>query len=230
MIKKENQRILALIPAYNEERSVANVVRGALEFLPVLVVDDGSTDNTAQQAGLAGAEVLQQRPNQGKGAALRTGFKRALDQGYEAVLTLDADEQHDPKEIPSFLQAYTTIQADLIIGQRDFSVMPAVRKVSNTLGTLLFSWAIGQSIPDNQSGYRLINRRLMQLLLEPMEQGFEFEVEMIVKCIRHNYKLDWTPIRTIYGDEKSHINPLRHTFKFIQVSLRARRELKARRR
>lgn len=229
MVVKENPNLLALIPAYNEGRRVAGVVRGALEFLPVLVVDDGSADDTARQAGSAGAEVLLQHPNQGKGAALRLGFVRALEQGYDAVLTLDADGQHDPKEIPAFIQAYATRQPDLIIGKRDFSAMPPVRRVSNTLGTLLFSWAAGRSIPDNQSGYRLISRRLMEALLESAERGFEFEVEMIVTCILFNYKLDWTPIRTIYGDEKSHISPLRHVYKFLQVSLRTRRVLMAER-
>lgn len=225
MSTKENPRILCVIPAYNEERSVAEVVRDALTHLPVLVVDDGSTDDTSQQARLAGAEVLLQRPNQGKGIALQTGFKRALALGYDAVITLDADKQHDPDEIPSFIQAYTARGADLIIGQRNFSVIPTVRRISNTLGTRIFSWAVGQRIPDNQCGYRLISRRMMEALLEPAERGYEFEVEMIVNCITHSYKMDWVPIRTIYGDEKSHIHPLRHGFKFIQVSLRARRKI-----
>ncbi len=225
MITKKSPRILALIPAYNEERFVAAVVKEASTYLPVLVVDDGSKDDTAFQAGEAGAEVLLQIPNRGKGAALREGFRLALAQGYDAVITLDADGQHDPKEIPTFIQEYISRQPDLIIGQRDFSIMPIVRKMSNTIGTHLFSWAVKQAIPDNQCGYRLVNRRLMLELLEPTEQGYEFEVEMIVKCIQFHFTLDWVHVRTIYGDEISHINPLKHGVKFIQMSLRARKML-----
>ena len=106
-------RLLILIPAYNEGERVAGVVTAALAHLPVLVVDDGSTDDTALRAQEAGATVLRQSPNRGKGAALRAGFRRALDDGYEAVLTLDADGQHDPGEIPKFLQSYADGQPDL---------------------------------------------------------------------------------------------------------------------
>lgn len=218
-------RFLTLIPAYNEAPSITAVVRGALAHLPVLVIDDGSTDDTADKACMAGAEVFRQHPNQGKGAALMAGFEYALEQDCDAVLTLDADGQHDPEEIPAFLQAYAECSADLIIGQRDFTRMPPVRRVSNTLGTSILSWALGQPIPDNQSGYRLISQRLMRALREPVERGFEFEVEMIIVCLLHGYRLGWVPIRTIYAGEKSHISPLRHGYKFLRISLRARRVL-----
>ena len=112
-------RVLALIPAYNEAPRVAAVVRGALLHLPVLVVDDGSRDETAAEAEQAGGEVLRQIPNQGKGVALRTGFRAALDMGYDYVLTLDADGQHDPAEIPTFLQTINSAP-DLVIGARNF--------------------------------------------------------------------------------------------------------------
>lgn len=230
MSESKQDRGLVLIPAYNEELRVTKVVLGALEFLPVLVVDDGSSDATALQARSAGAEVIRQKPNQGKGAALQAGFAWALNRNYDFVMTLDADGQHDPEEIPSFLSAYSARQADLIIGQRDFSSMPAVRRVSNSLGARLLSWAVGQRIPDNQSGYRLISRRLMKFSGEPAEPGFEFEVEMIVRCIVNGCELEWVPIRTIYADEKSHIRPLHHVIKFFQVSCRARKIVRTARR
>jgi glycosyltransferase involved in cell wall biosynthesis len=210
-------KILALIPAYNEAEHVAAVVSGALHHLPVLVIDDGSSDKTATQAEAAGATVLRQTPNQGKGTALRRGFHWAIDEAYEAVLTLDADGQHDPAEIPKFLDTYDTGRADLIIGARDFSQMPPVRRLANVLARWTFSWAVGQPIRDNQSGYRLISRRLLEALLSSKEQGFEFEVEMIVVCIRMGLKLDWVPISTIYAGESSHINPIQHTVNFLRV-------------
>jgi glycosyltransferase involved in cell wall biosynthesis len=219
-------RLLALIPAYNEGQRVAQVIAGACEHLPVLVVDDGSKDDTAAQAESAGATVIHQVPNQGKGAALRAGFRWALDEGYDAVITLDADGQHDPAEIPAFLDVYTARQPDLIIGARGFSQMPVVRRFSNTLGRWLFSWALGQPVRDNQSGYRLVSRRLMESTLASAEQGFEFEVEMIVIAVGQGCALEWVPIRTIYAGETSHIRPWHHLVHFLRVVWRTRRTMR----
>lgn len=221
-------RILALIPAYNEAERVGAVIEGAKQHLPVLCVDDGSADDTAKVAEAAGAEVLVQNPNAGKGMALRAGFRWAMEQGYDAVLTLDADGQHLPEEIPRFLEAYRRDRPDLIIGARDFSNMPFVRRMSNTIGRKSFSWALGAEIRDNQSGYRLITTRLMKDLFEGEEAGFEFEVEMIVICVRGGYKLGWVPISTIYlDDRKSHINPIEHVVKFYSLVWRTRQRARA---
>jgi glycosyltransferase involved in cell wall biosynthesis len=216
-------KILALIPAYNEALRVAGVVEGVLTHLPILVVDDGSIDETATIAQAAGATVLVQNPNQGKGAALQAGFRWAIAEAYEAVVTLDADGQHDPAEIPKFLQAYTAPGADLVIGRRDFSQMPPVRRLANWLGRWAFSWALGQRIPDNQSGYRLVSRRLMAAMLDHnIEPGFEYEVEMITICIRRGFSLAWVPIRTIYAGETSHINSIQHVKNFLRLIWRTR--------
>lgn len=212
-----------MIPAYNEEGRIEPVIRGANQYLPVLVVDDGSRDCTAVVAETAGAMVLSLTPNQGKGAALRAGFRKALEEGFEAVVTLDADGQHDPEEIPGFLQVYDEQQADLIIGNRDFKDMPPIRRLANTLGATTFSWAIGQPVPDNQSGYRLLSRRLMMALDEGTEPGFEFELEMIVICVRNGFVMVWVPIRTIYAGESSHIDPVHHLTNFLRVAWKTRR-------
>jgi glycosyltransferase involved in cell wall biosynthesis len=214
--------IVAVIPAYEEAPRVGAVVAGANAQLPVLVVDDGSTDGTAAVAEAAGATVLRQRPNQGKGAALRAGFRWALDHAFEAALTLDADGQHDPAEIPALLAARARTGADLIIGRRDFGRMPPIRQLSNRLGGLAFSWAVGRRIPDNQSGYRLVSRRLMEATLASGESGFEFEVEMITTAIRAGWMIDWVPIRTIYAGEPSHIDPWRHFTSFVRIVRAAR--------
>jgi glycosyltransferase involved in cell wall biosynthesis len=221
-------RFLALIPAHDEAPRIGPVVTAALRHLPVLVIDDGSGDDTATVAEAAGARVLRQRPNQGKGAALRAGFRAALGEGVEAVITLDADGQHDPAELPAFLGAYArrTVAGEateLIIGRRDFRRMPPVRRLSNWLGTVVLSTAVGRRIDDNQSGYRLVGRRLMAATLESAESGFAFEVEMIAICLRERWPIDWVPIRTIYGEERSHIRPLRHLREFLAVTRRARR-------
>jgi glycosyltransferase involved in cell wall biosynthesis len=195
--------LLALIPAYNEARHIQAVVRGALAYLPVLVVDDGSRDDTAARAQEAGAAVLVQRPNQGKGAALKAGFQRAISENYQAVITLDADGQHDPAEISLFLDAYRSQGFDLIIGERDFRKIPIVRRISNTIGRLTFSWSLGRQVGDNQSGYRLI-----------------------VICVLNGFSLGAVPIRTIYAGETSHIQPLRHIVEFFQMVYQTRRRVR----
>jgi glycosyltransferase involved in cell wall biosynthesis len=211
--------VVALIPAHDEAPRIGPIVRAAAAHLPVLVVDDGSGDATAAVASEAGAVVLEQRPNQGKGAALRAGFRRAIADGATAVVTLDGDGQHDPAELPHFLAARA---AELVIGQRDFARMPPVRRLSNVAGTILLSAALGRWIPDNQSGYRLIGRRLMTAMLESRDDGFAFEVEMIAVCLREGWPIRWVPISTIYGEERSHIRPLRHLREFVAVTRRAR--------
>jgi glycosyltransferase involved in cell wall biosynthesis len=242
-------RILALIPGYEEGPRIGAVVAAAGRHLPVLVVDDGSTDDTAAQARSAGATVIRQVPNQGKGAALRAGFRQALDDGWDAVITLDADGQHDPDEIPRFVEAFDASagssapsaggpsadasrsgahgpRPELIVGRRDFARMPPVRRLANTLGTALFSWAVGRHIPDNQSGYRLLGRRLMAATLESRETGFEFEVEMIAVCLRNGWTLAWVPISTIYRGAPSHVRPLAHLRHFVRATLAARRSMR----
>jgi len=248
-------RVLVVIPGFDEGPRIGAVVEAARRYLPVLVVDDGSSDDTAARAEEAGAVVLPQRPNQGKGAALRMGFRRALDEGYDAVITLDADGQHDPDEIPRFLAAFAGVDGlaglagvdrsggeagggpaggpgavaatgprpELVIGRRDFGGMPPVRRLSNTLGGAAFSWAVGRRIPDNQSGYRLLGRRLMAAMAASHEAGFEFEVEMIAVCIRRGWTLAWAPISTIYAGEPSHVKPFHHLRHFVRATRAARR-------
>lgn len=219
-------KILALVPAYNESDHIAHVVAQTQQFLPVLVVDDGSVDQTAEIAKKSGAAVIRQEPNQGKGAAMIKGFKYALENGYDAVITLDGDGQHAPDEIPLFIKKFTQSGDDLIIGRRDFRKMPFIRMCSNTLGTYMFSWAMGRFIPDNQSGYRLISSPLMHSITDSEFHGFEFEVEMIMRCILNGQKLGWVTIKTIYAGEHSHITPVKHAWRFILLTFRTRRVMR----
>ena len=229
---------VALIPAHNEAPRIAAVIEGAARHLPVLVVDDGSSDDTVAVAEAASARVLRQTPNQGKGEALKAGFRRALADGAAAVLTLDADGQHDPAEIPAFLDAWERTSGsrrtaagrpggaggvELVIGARDFRAMPASRRLANSLGKRVLGWAIGREVRDNQSGYRLIGRPLVEAMLASEEPGFGFEVEMIVECVRRGWAIEWVPIRTIYGTEDSHINPVTHVARFLTLAWRIRK-------
>jgi len=216
--------VVVLIPANNEAARIAPVIEGAARHLPVLVVDDGSADATAAVAEAAGAQVIRQPENLGKGEALRTGFRRALADGAGAVVTLDADGQHDPAEIPALLAARERTGARLVVGAREFRAMPPARRLANTLGKGVLRWATGREIRDNQSGYRLVDRTLMEAMLASEEPGFGFEVEMIVECVRRRWDIEWVPIRTIYGEETSHINPITHLGRFLTLAWRIRRQ------
>jgi glycosyltransferase involved in cell wall biosynthesis len=221
-----NGTALAVVPAYNEARTVGGVIRALREHAPhyeVLVVDDGSTDRTGDLAERAGARVLRLPFNVGIGGAVQAGFVFARESGYRCLVQVDADGQHDPAEIPAFLARFEARRPELIIGQRDLGSMPPVRRASNTLGGLLLGAALGRSVPDNQSGFRLVGRTLMGALLDSDESGFEFEVEMIARCIALGLPIDAVPIRTIYDGAPSHIKPVHHLREFVRVTRKARR-------
>jgi glycosyltransferase involved in cell wall biosynthesis len=230
---RNRMAILAVVPAHNEAPRIAAVVAGLIEQgLPVLVVD-----GTGEIARAAGARVLRQEPNRGKGAALKAGFTDALGDGlavpdrrWEAILSLDGDGQHDPAEVPLFLDAWAGGVPDLVVGARDYRRMPPIRWFTNTVSRGLFSWALGESIPDNQSGYRLRSRRLAAAALASPEEGFAFEVEEIAIAVGRGFPLAWVPIKTIYGSETSDIKPWAHFVSFIRVTRRARRRAQQERR
>jgi glycosyltransferase involved in cell wall biosynthesis len=205
-----DKAILALIPAWNEASRLQPVVETTRRHLPVLVVDDGSQDDTAAVAEEAGATVVSHVRNEGKGVALMTGFDWALGRGYDGVLTLDADGQHDPNDIPRFLSAHQTGRWDLIIGKRSFDQMPFPRGYTNPFGSWLLSLALGERIPDNQSGFRLHDRRLLETL-NLTTTGFELEVEVIVQAICQGMRIRWIEIRTIY------FHPVKDSARFLRM-------------
>ena len=226
----EEKRILALIPAWNEATRIRPIVEATRDYLPVLVVDDGSDDDTAAVARAAGATVVRHPQRLGKGVALTTGFDWALERGYEAVLTLDADGQHDPADVAKFLAAYEAGAGELIIGQRDFSQMPFPRFFTNPFGSWLLSLALGTRIYDNQSGYRLHSRRFLEML-DLTTTGFELEVEVIIQAVTRGVRIGWVDIRTIYDiDKVSYFHPVKDTARFFGMVWHAWRQRVALRR
>ncbi|HEY47669.1 MAG TPA: glycosyltransferase family 2 protein [Anaerolineae bacterium] len=210
-------KILALIPAWNEEAFIRPVIEAARAHLPVLVVDDGSQDRTPELAASVGAEVVRHEENKGKGQALITGFKWTLAQGFDAVVTLDADGQHDPAEIPIFISAYQNNAGELIIGRRDFRQMPFPNRYANPIGSWLLSLALKQRIYDNQCGYRCHTRKLLESL-DLKTTGFELEVEVVMQTVCLEMTIGWVPIRTIYGTGKiSYFHPLHDTLGFLKM-------------
>ncbi len=213
---ENSAEIIALIPNYNEARYITDVVRRTLAYVPAVVIDDGSTDGSGAAAALAGAKVLVHPANQGKGKALNTGYDYALQRGVTAVITLDADGQHDPDEIPNFIAAFRAGQGDLIIGQRSFAEMPSKNQFGNRAGSFLLGLAMGRPVPDNQSGYRLLSRAVLAQV-RTSSRRFEAEVEILLRAQMAGFRLAWIPIKTIYNDKKSHFRTLHDSALFLKM-------------
>lgn len=223
-----NSQILALVPAWNEATRIGPVLQALKTEFDILVVDDGSSDETAEVARQVGCQVIELEENSGKGVALSTGFTWALGQGYAAVLTIDADGQHDPAEARKFVTAFEQGEGELIIGRRDFSRMPFIRRLGNSLGTFLLSRALHVEIYDNQSGYRLHTRHLLESL-ELSRPGFEFEVDVVAQAVVKELPIAWVDIRTIYSvDKKSYFHPVKDSLRFLDMVWAARRAYRGR--
>lgn len=219
-----DQRVFVVLPAYHEEKHIGDVVRRVLPHCPqVIVVDDGSADRTAEVAASAGAIVVRHEVNRGKGAAIRTGVAEAQRRGCDCVLTLDADGQHDPADIPVFVQEFRKSGVPVLIGNRmgDRENMPLVRRWTNLYMSWLLSRSMGQSVPDTQSGYRLYGAAVLSFLATESER-FAAESEVLMDLSLRGFKIGAVPIRAIYGDEKSKIRPVRDTIRFYSMLWRFR--------
>jgi glycosyltransferase involved in cell wall biosynthesis len=217
MASKET--VLAIIPAYCEGRFIGQVVRQVLQYVQtVLVVDDGSPDNTTAEAKAAGAQVVRHPTNLGKGAALKKGLQYAVSIDAAFFLFLDGDGQHDPSDIPAFIEAINSSNADLVVGNRmnNLKTMPLIRRWTNQF----MSWQIGRickiPVPDSQCGFRLARKELLPVLMAPSNR-FEFESESIILAARQGFRLGFVPIRTIYTDQHSKIRPLRDTIRYLRL-------------
>lgn len=207
-----------VIPCFNEGKQIGAVVRAVRKHLPaVFVVDDCSSDDTAQQAKAAGAEVLRHSTNLGKGAALMTGWRHAQQQGFEWALTMDGDGQHASNDIPAFLQHAEKTNSALVIGNRmenPFS-MPFVRRLVNRWMSKRISLRAGRTLPDTQCGFRLMKLSAWHAL-RIETQRFEIESEVLLAFVRAGLPVSFVPIQVIYGNEQSKIHPLADTVRWLR--------------
>lgn len=223
MIDRTN--VAALIPAYFEERHIRDVARRVKAQLDlVLVVDDGSTDSTAEEAADADVEVIRHEVNQGKGAAIKTGLKALSSRpNVKYIIVLDGDGQHLPEEIPAFIDEANRSASGMIVGNRmsDVQTMPIVRRLTNWFMSWTISRSCKQRIPDTQCGFRMFKVELAPALFVESNH-YDYETEMLMIASREGYKITSVPVSTIYGDEISKIHPVRDTLRFFSLMARSR--------
>lgn len=216
-------KVCALIPAFNEAAHIGEVVRGAGKHVQeVVLIDDGSSDGTAEIARAAGATCLRSSTNSGKASALRKGIAYASEREFTHVLFFDGDGQHEAEDIPSLVRAAGVTGADMVIGTRSFdpNQMPRARYYSNTVGSKLASWLVGQEIKDSQCGFRLVRLdKLRQLTLRGRK--YELEMEILIKISLAGCSIVSVPVHTVYdqGQARSKMKPVRDTVRICFWSL-----------
>jgi len=216
MTESSSQKTTAVIPAYNEEKTIESVVTGALKYVSeVLVIDDGSVDRTVDLAMKAGARVISIPRNIGKGHALSIGLTTAALNGSEIVVCLDSDGQHDPNDIPRIVEPIADGRADMVIGSRfldahsrDF--IPAYRRVGQGVLTIATNMGSAVKITDSQSGYRAFRRDILKTF-DYVETGMGIESEMVRSAVRRGFTIEEVPITAKYeGLDTSTLKPGNH--------------------
>ncbi len=215
--------VLIAIPAYNEEGRISKLLDILVKKYPkenILVIDDGSADRTYEEAKSFGVKVIKNSPNLGKGESIKKAFKYALDHGFDAVITMDADLQHDPSDLPKFIAKFKNEGCDLVIGTRwhELYKMPFLNYISNRITTMILSLLAGTRLPDTQSGYRLYSRRVLRLKFT--QSRYDFESEVVFKIAVAGFKVCGVPIKVIYGTGISSVDKVRDTLRFIKLALK----------
>jgi glycosyltransferase involved in cell wall biosynthesis len=211
---KSQYKIIAAIPCLNEGRFISDIVARARKHADtVIVIDDGSTDNTAEAARLAGASVIRHKARRGVGVAVRVAFEAAKTYDADALITLDGDGQHDPDEIPRVLAPILNNEADLVIGSRFLPAnvieIPRYRKFGIDVITWLYNFGSKKKVSDSQSGFRAHSRRLLEAM-KITENGFGYSVQVLIQARKKGFLVKEVPISCIYHSEGSSLNPVIH--------------------
>jgi len=215
-------RVCVVIPTYNESGAIGELVEQvfAHNFF-VVVVDDGSKDNTVGIARDKGAVVLESKINQGKGASLIKGFEYVLSNNFDAAITMDGDGQHLAEDLSYFIRLAEYSESAIIIGNRMANPknMPLLRVLTNKFMSWMISGITKQDIPDTQCGFRLIKKEVLEKA-DFKCRKYEIESEILIKASRLGFKIESVPIKTVYGFQKSRINPFKDTLRFIRFILK----------
>jgi glycosyltransferase involved in cell wall biosynthesis len=223
-------KYIIIIPSYNEEKAIESVVKESLNYSDVLVIDDGSSDLTSELAKNAGAQIIKHEENRGKGAAIKTGLKYAIDNGYNAMVLLDGDGQHDPRFIPSLINEIK--YAHMVICSRFMQGPPQgmaiQRKLSNHLTTSILRFITGYPITDSQCGFRIISEHAALFFLDLPQNGYEYESEILYQSSLNNFQVKEMPIPSSYKGEKSYITGIKILKYIIYILKLLLREFKRR--
>jgi glycosyltransferase involved in cell wall biosynthesis len=210
---------VVLMPVYNSAKHLRQLIDKIKPLgLDIVVVDDGSSDDSAQIAAQLDLTVLKHEINKGKGAALRTGIDYLKNKEYQLIIMMDSDGQHEPEDINKFIERYKTSQVAVIVGNRmaDTKRMPLLRKATNKFMSVIISNICHQTIPDSQCGFRLVEKKAIDTI-QLESSNYEIESEMLIKAARQGCKIDSIPISTVYREEKSYINPFVDTIRFVKL-------------
>ena len=223
--------VALVIPAFRAARTLPDVLARARRVVPaaqVVVVDDGSDDDTPSLALAGGAAVASHEKNLGKGRALATGLAGAEAMGVAWIVTLDADGQHPPEQIPALLAPLREGRADLVVGarRRDPAVMPPGRRFSNWLSSSLVSRALGAAVPDSQSGFRAMGAAVAAAV-KPGGRRYEFETEFLFLAAERGFRIAAVSIPTVYGGAPSHFRHVADTLRLAGVFARHWRRILA---
>lgn len=225
MPARADAKVAIVIPAYQAARTVADVVAGARTVAPVYLVDDGSTDRTGDVGRGKGATVLTHATNRGKGAALATGIAAALAAGAEMIVTLDADGQHPPAEIPRLLAPILAGQADLVLGARERTgAMPVGRRITNWISARLATRIAGQGVRDAQTGFRAFTRALAERV-RPRGDRYDYETAFLLAACADGFRVACVAVPTIYAGAASHFRPWADTWRVVRVFARYARRI-----
>ena len=213
-----SKNVLVIVPVYNAQQHLPDLIqrcRRVIDDSCLLLINDGSTDNSLAVMKDHDVNYLSFPNNRGKGAALKAGFDYATNHGFEAVVTLDADLQHLPEEIPRFLARNDGLR--LLLGTRRIKkgLMPPERRLSNNLTSLIVSVFSSQRVRDSQSGFRLIPTSLLRST-RLKTVNYDFESELLFKAGALGYRIAEVPISTVYEGSHSFISPLADTLRFIR--------------
>lgn len=208
-------KVVCVIPAFNEEKTVRRVIEGAMAHVDeVVVVDDGSVDKTYEEAVDTKAIVIRHEENYGVGRATRTGIKKALNLNADLIVTLDADGEHDPDVIPKLVQTAVDKAKNIVVGSRFIGQhtqaydMPMVNRISNKISTLLVNLLFGTRITDSQSGFRAYTRDVFKKV-DGKKDNYLYQTEVLIKAILCGLSVTEVPIESVYRRDKK----LRHSLK-----------------
>ncbi len=223
MPARADLRITVVVPAFQAAASVGEVVartRASVPAARVIVVDDGSSDGTGSVAAAAGASVVRHDTNRGKGAALRSGVAEVATGQGSVIVTLDADGQHPPEEIPRLVAPIAEGRADLVLGARErTAAMPLGRRLTNRLSAALASRIGGQSIPDAQTGFRAFTAEIAALV-RPPESHYEYEAAFLLEALARRVRVASIPIPTVYHGAPSHFRAVADTWRLARIFAR----------